>query len=153
MAKHREVVFFEVFLAIVIVVFIVSSFHYSPKARLVPLVAGFFSLGLVLLQIKIDVASPKPVQSDQKTPFQLKFLYAAYFAIGSGALMLLFGWLGCMGMVMIGLARFWFKESWLITLAVTGSLLLFSYLLFDKVFGVELYLGVIPSFVMSFIPE
>lgn len=153
MLQHRDEILFEVFLAILVMVFIGASFHYTPKARLVPLVVGFFSFGLIMYQIIVDVAARKPEKENQKALFQSKFLHAASFALGCGALMLLFGYFGCMGITMIGLTRFWFKESWVASLAITACLLLFSYLLFTMIFAIDLYPGVIPSFVMSFLPE
>lgn len=153
MPQRRDVIIFEVFLAILILVFIGASFHYSPKARLVPLVVGFFSLGLTLYQIIVDVASRGPKKTDQETFLKSKFLHAASFAFGCGALLILFGYFGCMAMVLTGLTRYWFKESWLISLAVTACLLLFSYLLFTIIFTIDLYPGIIPSFVISFFPE
>jgi len=151
--QRREVILFEVFLALLIMVFIGASFHYSPKARFVPLVVGFFSLGLILYQIIVDVMSRGPQKTDESTFLQAKFLPAVSFTIGCGVCLLLFGYFGCMAMILIGLTRYWFKESWLIAIAVTACLLLFSYLLFNIIFAIDLYPGIIPSFVLSFFPE
>ena len=153
MPQRREVILFEVFLALLIMVFIGASFYYSPKARFVPLVVGFFSLGLILYQLIVDVLSRRPKRTDEESFLQAKFFPAASFTIGCGVLLLLFGYFGCMAMVLIGLTKYWFKESWLIALAVTASLLLFSYLLFNIIFTIDLYPGIIPSFVLSFFPE
>lgn len=153
MPQRRDVILFEVFLAILIVVFIGASFYYSPKARLVPLVVGFFSLGLILYQLIVDVVTRGPREAEEETFLKSKFLQAASFAVGCGILMLLFGYFGCMAVVLAGLTRYWFKESWLISLAVTACLLVFSYILFIMIFAIDLYPGVIPSFVISFFPE
>lgn len=153
MIRRRDMILFEVFLAILILIFIGASFHYSPKARLVPLVVGFFAFGLTLYQIIADLVSWRPRKADQEATLKSKFTPAILFALGCGALMILFGYLGCMGIVLIGLTRFWFRESWLVSIIVTACLLLFSYLLFNMIFAIDLYKGVIPSFVISFFPE
>jgi hypothetical protein len=151
--QRRDVILFEVFLGILILVFIGASFYYSPKARLVPLVVGFFSLGLILYQLIVDVVTRGRKNATEETFLKTKFLQAASFAIGCSTLMILFGYFGCMAAVLVGLTRYWFKESWLLSLAVTVCLLFFSYILFIMIFAIDLYPGVIPSLVISFFPE
>ena len=152
MVRHKVIVF-EAFLALLIMLFVGSSFHYSPKARVVPLVVGFFSLALILTQMIADVVSLRAEKGAQGANSEAKYLPAILFALGSGVLMLLFGYYGCMGVVLLGMTKFWFKEGWLISLVATALLLLFSYILFYMVFGIELYTGIIPSWVISLLPE
>ena len=153
MTRRRDLILFEGFLALLILIFIGASFHYSQKARLVPLVVGFFAFGLTLYQIIADILSRRPEKGDQGESSEAKYTPAILFALGCGVLMILFGYYGCMGIVLLGLTRFWFKESWWVSFAVTACLLVFSYILFNMIFGIVLSEGVIPSFVLSFFPE
>lgn len=153
MLQRRNEILFGIFLAITILVFIGASFYYSPKARLVPLVIGFFSLALVLYQIFTDVTTRKSKEGDKELLTQSKVLSGLAFAVGCGILVLLFGYFGSMGILVIGLTRFWFKESWPAAITITASLLFFSYLLFTMIFAIDLYPGLIPSFVISLLPE
>ena len=153
MLQRRNEIFFGIFIAIIILVFIGASFHYSAKARMVPLVVGFSSLGLVLYQIFADVTARKSKREKEERLVQAKVIYAIAFAVGYGILVLLFGYFGSMGIAMIWLTRCWFKESWLSAFTTTACLLLFSYLLFTILFAIDLYAGIIPSFVISLLPD
>ncbi len=153
MVQRRNEILFGIFLAITILIFIGASFFYSPKARLVPLVIGFFSLVLVLYQIFTDLAARKSRVGDEELLSQSKVLSGFSFAAGCGILVLLCGFFGSMGIILMGLTRFWFRESWLASITITASLLIFSYLLFTMIFAIDLYPGAIPSFVISLLPE
>jgi uncharacterized membrane protein YfcA len=150
--RHKVLVF-EAFLAVLIMLFVGSSFYYSPKARVVPLVVGFFSLALVLSQIIADFVFLRAEKRGQGASSEVRYVPAILFALGTGALMFLFGYYGGIGIVLLAMTKFWFKESWVVSLASTALLLLFSYILFYMVFGIELYTGFVPSLVISLLPE
>ena len=152
MIRHKVMVF-EAFLAVLILLFVGSSFHYSPKARVVPLVVGFFSLALILIQMIADAVSLRAEKRGQGASSEARYVPAILFALGTGALMLLFGYYGCVGIGLLAMSKFWFNESWLVSIVSTALLLLFSYILFYMVFGIELSPGFIPSLVISLLPE
>jgi len=150
----RDELLFEVLLGIIIIIFITTSFYYSPKARLVPLVVGFISLGLVIIQVITDAMTGKSGQKGEEAKFfQSKFIYAVLFSIAYGSALFLLGYYGSLGIFSIVATRYWFKEKWGTSFIITGALLLFSYVLFVVVFGIELYPGIIPAFISSFLIE
>ena len=150
----------------VVLVFLVLSLDYQPRARLVPLIIAIPTLLLTLLQLLIDMipavgrrfsflqeydlfgidtgraVAPSEESRSSGTVFRRELNFAAWLLLLM-ALIYFLGYLVAIPLFLVLFLRLRSSESWFMTLSITAVTWAFVYLVFIVVMGAPLHEGVV----------
>ncbi len=150
--------FIALLFALVLVVVIVISLGYSPKARLVPLIIAFPTLALTIGQILREfgvIGQKKKGSNDSKDVLKesetnLKGYWTILFWIGLLIVMLfLIGFFPAIALFMFLYLKLQGKESWSISIIMPGCTLIVIYLAFVFGLNIDFYGGLILELVQQ----
>ncbi len=151
---------------VLVLVFLVLSLGYQPRARLVPLIIAVPTLLLTLLQLLIDMipavarrfsffqeydlfgidsgraAEPSEENRRSGTVYRRELGFAAWLLLLM-ALIYFLGYLVAIPLFLILFMRLRSSESWLMTLSITAATWAFVYVVFIMVMGAPLHPGVV----------
>ena len=148
-------------------VLVLVALHYSAQARFMPLVAGIPAIGLLLLQIVIDIRNARtakteptsappattpgmPIQTTltpQETVRREIVLWTYFLALIGG--ILLFGFWITIPIFLVSFLRFEAKCSWAVTLGLGLGATVILYLAFVKGLTVQLHNGFVVDHIMD----
>ncbi len=126
----------------------VVTWHYAPRARLVPLV--FLSLGLILIGLQLwlkyhqqQAASPEreePTEAEIDAPFHEEMKVLGWYVF---LLIILwsFGFMIATPLFLVSFLKGWSKERWVRTLTIAGIFTFLMYLVVQVGFRIILYRG------------
>ena len=151
---------------VLVLVFLVLSLDYQPRARLVPVIIAVPTLLLTLLQLLIDMipavarrlsffqeydlfgietgraVEPSEESRPSSTVYRREFSFAAWLLLLM-ALIYFLGYLVAIPLFLILFMRLRSSESWLMTLSITAATWAFVYVVFIVVMGAPLHSGVV----------
>ena len=139
---------FTWFMLIFFAFLFVVTWHYAPRARLVPLV--FLSLGLVLIGLQLWLKYHKKEaaaeESEEKTDSEIDAPFSEEMKVLGWYVFLLivlwaFGFLVATPLFLLTFLRWWSKERWFRTLTIAAIFTLLMYLVVEVGFRIILYRG------------
>ena len=149
-----------------VLVFLVLSLDYQPRARLVPLIIAVPTLLLTLLQLLIDMvpavsrrfsflqeydlfgfdtgraAEPSEKTGPSPNVYRRELNFASWLLLLM-ALIYFLGYLVAIPLFLILFLRLRSSESWLMTLSITAVTWAFVYVVFIVIMGAPLHQGVV----------
>lgn len=158
--------FFTLAVFVLVLVFLVLSLDYQPRARLVPLIIAVPTLLLTLLQLLIDMvpavgrrfsflqeydlfgietgraAEPSEKTGPTSNVFRRELHFASWLLLLM-ALIYFLGYLVAIPLFLVLFLRLRSSESWTITLSITAVTWAFVYVVFIVVMGAPLHEGVV----------
>lgn len=147
MTRNPEKVF-TLFLFLLFAVLFVVTWHYAPRARLVPLVLLVPALILTGAQLRLSfhrAEAPKEKQREEEdyeldAPFDQEMKVLGWF-ISLAVMTWLFGFLIATPLFLFIFLRGWAKESWWLSMSLSGFSTLAMYLIVEVGFRIILYRG------------
>lgn len=166
--KLNDRTLFTLGVFLLVLLFLVLSLDYRPRARLVPIIIAVPTLLLTLLQLLIDMipavgrrfaffqeydlfgietgraAAPSEESRPTSNVFRRELSFAAWLLL-LVALIYFIGYLAAIPLFMIPFMRLRSSESWRLTLSITAVTWTFVYVVFIVVMGAPLHEGVVWS--------
>ena len=152
--KNEEKIFM-IFLLVIMLLMVFTSFSYSPGSRMLPMISGIFSallMGFMVLisfspQIaffyqkfeKKSVLSEKTLKEDEKKRERSVF---AWFS-GCTAIIYFLGFLIGIPVFLFLFLKLWAKESWLLSVILSTVVLAVVYFTFVYILRVPLHRGML----------
>ncbi len=151
---------------VLVLVFLVLSLGYQPRARLVPIIIAVPTLLLTLLQLLIDMipavarrlsffqeydlfgidtgraVEPSRESGSSSTVYRRELSFAAWLLL-LVALIYFLGYLVAIPLFLTSFMRLRSSESWPMTLSITAATWTFVYVVFIVVMGAPLHEGVV----------
>ena len=164
--KLNDRTLFTLAVFVLVLVFLVLSLDYRPRARLVPLIIAVPTLLLTLLQLLIDMipavgrrfsflqeydlfgidtgraAESSAEGGSSGAVFRREINFAAWLLL-LVALIYFLGYLVTIPLFLVLFLRFRSSEGWLLTLSITAVTWAFVYIVFIVVMGAPLHQGVV----------
>jgi len=157
--KKKEGLIFTLFLTCGVTTALVSSFSYSLKTRLVPVLVGSVSLALSLTILageifpkfrrlfEIDLFARQALGNGDKSAGRWAekkgLTIAVLWVLSFAALLFLFGFNIAIPICVLVYVRFFGRQSWPLSLAVTAMIWLFIYGLFQVLMDYQLFEGIL----------